>query len=66
MGDTRPREWWIAPGDNEEVDDLYFGDALTKHPVQGPLQWQSMIFPAEKLARAGKKERAKLEARNKG
>lgn len=48
----KPREFWIAPNTEEEMEEfyweeateIYFGDALTAHPGQGPLQWQASLI----------------------
>jgi len=50
---AKPREFWIDEDQHEKDDEesIYFGDAYTKHPHQGPLQWQyGLIHVIEKSA----------------
>lgn len=39
------REFWIDPSEDElSPDDIHFGEALMRHPRQGPLLWQSNLI----------------------
>lgn len=41
------KRWFAVPNNNDDTldcDETYFGDLLTEHPRQGPLQWQASIF----------------------
>lgn len=45
MSSEKPQEFWIDPCRHPDSDlDFYFGDALIKHPGQGPLLWQSNLI----------------------
>ena len=45
LSDDKPsgqvREFWLDHDPHEE-NDTYFGEALKRHPQQGPLQWQAI------------------------
>ena len=73
--DKAPRRWWIDPCRHPDSEhDFYFGDALSHHPRQGPLQWQSSLIEvieasaydalAAELSREKKKVEKLREQRN--
>ncbi len=46
----KPREFWISQTDADDEEN-YAGEALFKHPRQGPLLWQScLVHVIEKSA----------------